>query len=176
MNNWALSSDIKVNCYTSIVSVGFTKGNNFCDFLVASLADEGLPESGVLLKQMCSLKRKSFPLRDDPIEMGGQNKKTELVPQKVNPLTLRYLKLIYCNDITDCSHVQKFIMLATYPIFTQLFVLDFMVKRYTFRDNNSSIFFLASLLNRDQLLKERICSSRSKFFSLRVDPILEALF
>ena len=28
---------------------------------------------------------------------------------------------------------------------------------------------------RGQLLKERICSHRSKFFLLRVDPILEAL-
>ena len=31
--------------------------------------------------------------------------------------------------------------------------------------------FLASLHNKDQLLKERICSCRSKFFPSRVDPI-----
>ena len=32
---------------------------------------------------------------------------------------------------------------------------------------------LASLLNVGLLLKERICSSRSKFFPLRVDPSLK---
>ena len=44
---------------------------------------------------------------------------------------------------------------------------------YTFRGNNSTVSFLTPLLNRDQLLKQRICSSRSKFFSLKVDLILE---
>ena len=33
--------------------------------------------------------------------------------------------------------------------------------------------FVALLLNRVQLLKERICSQRSKFFPLRVGPIPE---
>ena len=32
----------------------------------------------------------------------------------------------------------------------------------------------AMLLNRGQLLKERICSYRSKFFPVRVDPILKS--
>ena len=35
--------------------------------------------------------------------------------------------------------------------------------------------FCASLLSKGQLLKERICSIRSKFFPLTVDPILELL-
>ena len=35
--------------------------------------------------------------------------------------------------------------------------------------------FLASNLIRGQLLKKRICSSRSKFFPLTVDPILKGL-
>ena len=39
---------------------------------------------------------------------------------------------------------------------------------YTFRRNNSII---SPLLSRGLLLKERNCSSRSKFFLLRVDPI-----
>ena len=39
--------------------------------------------------------------------------------------------------------------------------------------SNSVIFIFPFLLNRGQLLKERICSSRSKFFPLRVDLILE---
>ena len=46
---------------------------------------------------------------------------------------------------------------------------------YTFRGNNSVTFSFASLLNRGQLSKERICSSKSKFYRLRVDPILELL-
>ena len=37
--------------------------------------------------------------------------------------------------------------------------------------NNSALFIFTSLLNMGQLLKERICSSRSKFFSLRIDPL-----
>ena len=41
--------------------------------------------------------------------------------------------------------------------------------------NNFAIFIFASLLNGDQLLKERICSSRSTFFPLREDPIWEGL-
>ena len=39
---------------------------------------------------------------------------------------------------------------------------------YTYKGSNSTIF--ASLLSRGQLLKQIICSSRSKFFPLRVDP------
>ena len=38
-----------------------------------------------------------------------------------------------------------------------------------FKRSNSVIFIFASLLHGCQLLKERICSSRSKFFPLRVD-------
>ena len=33
----------------------------------------------------------------------------------------------------------------------------------------------ASLLDRGQLLMERLCSTRSKFFSLRVEPTLNGL-
>ena len=46
---------------------------------------------------------------------------------------------------------------------------------YTFKGSNCYIFIFASLLNTGQLLKERICSPRSKFFPLRVDHILEGL-
>ena len=50
------------------------------------------------------------------------------------------------------------------------------VNGYTFRGSNSFIlFFFASHLFRGQHLKERICSPRSKFFPLRVDPILKGL-
>ena len=41
--------------------------------------------------------------------------------------------------------------------------------------SNSAIIIFASLLNRDQLLRERICSWWSKFFPLRVDPIFKGL-
>ena len=43
------------------------------------------------------------------------------------------------------------------------------------RGSNSTIFIFAFLLNGDQLLKNRICSSRSKFFSLKVDPFLKGV-
>ena len=46
---------------------------------------------------------------------------------------------------------------------------------YTFRENNSTIFCFASLLNWGELLKERICSTRSKFFHLKVGPSLEGV-
>ena len=39
----------------------------------------------------------------------------------------------------------------------------------------TAIFVFASLLKWGQLIKERICSSRSKFLSFRVDPILEGV-
>ena len=42
------------------------------------------------------------------------------------------------------------------------------VNGVTFKGSNSSIF--ASLLSMGQLLKERICSFRSKFFPFKVDP------
>ena len=42
------------------------------------------------------------------------------------------------------------------------------VDEYTFRGSNSTVF--AFLLSRGQLLKERICSSRSKFFPWRWTP------
>ena len=41
--------------------------------------------------------------------------------------------------------------------------------------SNSVTFYIASVLNGDQVLKERICSARSKFFLLRVDPNFERL-
>ena len=45
----------------------------------------------------------------------------------------------------------------------------FKLNGNTFRGGNSAIFF--SIFCEGQLSKERICSSRSKFFPLRVDPI-----
>ena len=44
---------------------------------------------------------------------------------------------------------------------------------YTYNGGNSTILLLASLLDGGQLLKERICSCWSKFFPVRVDPVLE---
>ena len=43
---------------------------------------------------------------------------------------------------------------------------------YTFRGSNY-VFIFASVLNGGQFLLGRICSYRSKFFPVRVDPILE---
>ena len=47
------------------------------------------------------------------------------------------------------------------------------VSRYTNRGGNCVIFIFTSSINWGQHLKDRICSSGSKFFSLRVHPILE---
>ena len=44
---------------------------------------------------------------------------------------------------------------------------------YTFRGNNSVNFIFGSFLNEGHLLEGRICSPRSKFFPLRVDPNLD---
>ena len=45
-----------------------------------------------------------------------------------------------------------------------------------FKESNHDTFVFASLLNGDLLLTERICSTRSKFFLFRVDPISGELF
>ena len=50
------------------------------------------------------------------------------------------------------------------------------VNGYTFRGSNSAIFILTFFLNGGLLLKEKICSYRSKFFPLRVDPIFKRLY
>ena len=47
------------------------------------------------------------------------------------------------------------------------------VSRYTNRGSNCVIFIFTSSINGGQHLKDRSCSSGSKFFPLRVDPILE---
>ena len=46
---------------------------------------------------------------------------------------------------------------------------------YSFRGSNSAIFNFASLLNCSQLLQERICSIRSKFFHIRIASFLEGI-
>ena len=50
------------------------------------------------------------------------------------------------------------------------------VKGYAFRGSNSAVFIFVFLINLGQLLKERICSIWSKFFSLREDPNFIVLF
>ena len=47
---------------------------------------------------------------------------------------------------------------------------------YTFRGSSSIIFFFIFILKGNKLLKERVCSSRSRFFPLRVYFILEGSF
>ena len=53
--------------------------------------------------------------------------------------------------------------------------INLKVNRYAFRGSNSVIFIVASRIKRGHLIKERICSRRSKFFPLRVDPIFGRL-
>ena len=50
-----------------------------------------------------------------------------------------------------------------------------MMIGYIFKGSNSAMSIFDSILNWGQLLKEKICSCRSNFFPLRVDPILEGL-
>ena len=50
-------------CFSSI----FTKGNNFCDFLFASIDGIALPKWGLFLKERIFSKRSNFfPLRVNP--------------------------------------------------------------------------------------------------------------
>ena len=46
---------------------------------------------------------------------------------------------------------------------------------YTFWGGNLVVFIVASHINWAHLIKERICSNRSKFFPLRVGPIFRRL-
>ena len=48
------------------------------------------------------------------------------------------------------------------------------MNSFSARGNNSGIGNYSYLLYSGQLLKERICSSRSRFFPVRLDPYLEA--
>ena len=49
-----------------LFSAIFTKGNNFRDFLFASLDNIALPTCGLhFMERICSKRRKSFPLRVD---------------------------------------------------------------------------------------------------------------
>ena len=50
------------------------------------------------------------------------------------------------------------------------------VNGHFFRVNNSAILLFTSHLTGGHFLKERICSSGSKFFPLRADPSLEEIF
>ena len=50
-------------------SAVFIKGNNFCDFLFASLGGETLQKGDLLIKKrICFSGSKFFPVRVDPIE------------------------------------------------------------------------------------------------------------
>ena len=49
------------------------------------------------------------------------------------------------------------------------------LKANGYTGESTTIFNSASLLNEVQLLKDRICSPRSKFYSFRVDPLLEGV-
>ena len=49
------------------------------------------------------------------------------------------------------------------------------VNELTFRGSNCFILFVVSLLNGDQLLNARICSSMSQSFLLTVDTIMAGL-
>ena len=77
--------------------------------------------------------------------------------------------------MTSWHSKQLFVcMISIFFIFQgQICVPALKVNGYTFRGSSSAGFLFAFFFNRGQLLKERICSSRSKFFPLRVDLLLK---
>ena len=52
-------------------------------------------------------------------------------------------------------------------------LIQIKVNAYTFREKPSAIFIYACLFNRGLLLKKRICSCKSKFFSLWLGPFIK---
>lgn len=67
--------------YSSMFSANFAKGNNFLDFLFASLEDETIPTGSLLSKErVCSYEIYSFLYGWTPSEMGGKLKIKELLP------------------------------------------------------------------------------------------------
>ena len=85
-----------------------------------------------------------------------------------NRLRLIRKNLLQYINSDDRQRVRPFrIHLIPYTVFK--------VKRYTFRGNNFVSFFYL-FLKQDQLPRERICSCRSKFFPLRVDPFLVGFY
>ena len=68
-------------------STFFTKGDNICDFLFASLGNKAPPNKGQLVKEIiCSYRSKLFPSRVDPhCKKGAKIKWSELLPLKVYP-------------------------------------------------------------------------------------------
>ena len=65
-----------------------------------------------------------------------------------------------------CSYVQSHFNTLSLPL---------KMNGYTSRGSSSAITTFSSLFSEGQLIKERICSSRSKVFLLRVDPFVEEL-
>ena len=62
---------IKAYRYTSVFSAIFPKGDNFCDFLYASMDDKALFQNGSTLKGMNLLKGSKFiPLTVDFLREG----------------------------------------------------------------------------------------------------------
>ena len=78
-------------------------------------------------------------------------KSAELLPLKVNQYTLIQLSKFLCVD------------------------RQIKVYGYTFRGSNPAIFISVSLFTNGRHLQERICSSGSKFFPVRVDLIFYGL-
>ena len=67
-----------------VFSAIFTKGNNFCDFLFASLDDKAYLKLGLLLKEgICCQRSKLFPIRHNS-HLEGSLKMAELLPFHVH--------------------------------------------------------------------------------------------
>ena len=85
-------------------------------------------------------------------------------PVPYEPVEKQVEEVIDKRLVTELGHMssgQKRIKMEGHC--TQCALGTVKVNRYTFRGSNSFIFSVASHL-KDQLIKERICSSRSNFF------------
>ena len=156
---------------------GYTiRGSNSAIFIFASLLNGGQ----LIKERICSNRSKFFPLRVDPLLDGFilSGRKQEVI--KVVPLRKASRKAWksthYLNHSTEVPWY-GILKINTLSGSTRSILNigkpNLMVYGYTIRGSNSAIFIFASLLNGGQLIKERICSNRSKFFPLRVDPLLD---
>ena len=82
------------------------------------------------------------------------------------------------NSVRSSNETHELAILPFWPLSGELRDLRqsiFKVYEFSFRGGNSVIYKFPSLFKRGLLLKERICSSWSKFFPLIVNPSLEGL-
>ena len=100
----------------------FTKENNFCGFLFASLKNKAIPNARLLLKErICFWGSKFFPSTVDPYEKGDKMELTELLPLKIYQCTFKLISLSY--QIVKISKISIPILIAQLAyLYMQLFI------------------------------------------------------